>query len=74
MNVLPDYEVGDVVEYETFGGRPRRVLVSYKSHDIKNGEPGFDGTLIGPGSEPFGVWGYSRQIIAVHKTTRGDAA
>ena len=70
----PNYDVGDVIEYRVFGGAIRRVLVSEKYADVKNGEPGFSGTQVGPGDEPYGCWGYTHQITAVIKTVRGDAA
>lgn len=63
----PQYEVGDVIEYVAFAGERRQVRVTFKSSDIKNGRPGFDGELAGggPGSE---VWGYDSQIVRVVAT------
>jgi hypothetical protein len=69
-NMYPDehsfYQVGDTIEYLTFGGERRQVIVTNKDDDIKNGRPGFDGTLInetGPFNE---VWGYDDQIVRVY--------
>lgn len=55
------YEVGDVIEQDSFGGL-RLVLVTGREADVKNGRPGFVGTV--PGSE-FGAWGYDDQIVTV---------
>jgi hypothetical protein len=61
-----DYEVGDVIEYRTFTGNHRRVLVEYKEADVKNGRPGFDGTCTNGGANPgMTVWGYDDQITRV---------
>jgi hypothetical protein len=64
-----DYKVGDIIEYTPFGGGTRRVEVTHREADIKNGRPGFDGTLVGASHE-LGqrVWGYDRQITRVVKT------
>lgn len=59
---MPVYNVGDVIEYRTFGGDIRRVRVTFKSDDIKNGLPGFDGDLVN-GKGTF--WGYDDQIVRV---------
>jgi hypothetical protein len=72
----PDYRIGSVIEYRPFGGGLRRVRVTEKEDDIKNGRPGFAGQLIpvsasGVPSDPdeddafSGVWGYDRQIVRV---------
>ena len=60
-----DYEVGDIIEYRTFFGDTRRVLVGLKDEDIKNGHPGFDGFVVSkdPESDNMSVWGYDDQII-----------
>lgn len=74
------YEVGDIVEYEPFGGSRRLVLVTARyDHDVKRGlnradcscrdaeRPGFDGQVVGtPGD---GVWGYDSQIRSVWRAT-----
>lgn len=61
-----DYKVGDVVEYRPFGGGIRRVEVTNKDADVKNGLPGFDGELVDAGDQEWrGVWGYDDQIIRV---------
>jgi hypothetical protein len=64
MHMTIDYEVGDTIEYSPFGGGVRRVLVEAKESDIKNGYPGFDGTIAGGEAT---VWGYDDQIIRVVK-------
>lgn len=63
------YEIGDVVEYVTFGGETRIVEVIWKG-DVKDGEPGFDG--VEPGTDPNApscVWGYNDQITRVIKVS-----
>jgi hypothetical protein len=61
------YEEGDTIEYATPGGERRVVRVDLKSDDIKNGRPGFDGTIIRAGNTATGqtVWGYDDQIVRV---------
>ena len=65
-----NYQIGDTIEYTTFDGSVRRVLVQSKEDDIKNGRAGFTGILADAGqfdAEPdsFGVWGYDYQITKV---------
>lgn len=61
-----DYAVGDTVAYQLFGGGVRSgVRVVSKEADIKNGQPGFDGTCVGPDGEQMTVWGYDDQILSV---------
>ena len=64
-----DYQIGDVITYQPFGGGTRRVRVTHKEPDIKNGRPGFDGQLIGdvPDGLGDGVWGYDDQILMVSR-------
>ncbi len=58
-----DYKVGSIIGYETFDGVRRKVVVTAKEQDIKNGRAGFDGHIFG---EPNNlVWGYDYQIIRV---------
>lgn len=57
-----NYKVGSIIEYETFTGQVRRVKVTGKDSDIKNGRPGFDGVIQGNG---MSVWGYDSQITRV---------
>lgn len=58
-----NYEVGDVVSYEAFGGAARVVVVTHKVDDVKKGLPGFDGYLL---MDPtYTVWGYDDQITNV---------
>jgi hypothetical protein len=62
------YDIGDIIEYEAFGGLVRRVVVEEKLDDIKNGRPGFHGAEVGVdyGDGPLdGVWGYDSQITRV---------
>jgi len=54
-----DFSTGDVVAYEPFGGGERVVVVTGRSPH--NGQPAFDGTLIGA-DVPMEVWGYDDQI------------
>jgi hypothetical protein len=53
-------EVGDVLEYRTFGGDLRRLTVEEVEDDIKNGRPGFGGPVEG---SDFDGWGYDDQIV-----------
>ena len=53
------YDVGDVIEYSTFGGTIRRVRVTAKDPNIKNGQSGFDGESLDGKEE---VWGYDDQV------------
>jgi hypothetical protein len=71
---LNDFEIGDVVIYATWGNEIRRTLVEYKDENIKNDRAGFSGVLVDDDNnriflnkEPFGVWGYTDQIISVEK-------
>lgn len=57
------FGVGSIIEYGSFGGDTRRVEVTYVDHDIKNGRPGFDGTIVG--SDDGDVWGYCSQVTRV---------
>ena len=61
-----DYEIGDTIVYMTFGGTFRKVVVTDKEDDIKNGRPGFGGTLVHRDPEGWNdVWGYDSQITSV---------
>ena len=62
-----DYQVGDIVTYQPFGGGMRRVRVTHKEPDIKRGEPGFDGVLLGGEDAGELVWGYDDQILMVSR-------
>lgn len=55
------YKVGDTIQYRTFGGGLRTVVVTDKMDDVKNGRPGFDGYLVGDPQAM--VWGYDDQIV-----------
>ena len=60
-----DYKVGSVIGYETFDGTRRKVVVTAKVPQIKNGRDGFDGHIFG---EPNNlIWGYDHQVIRVFK-------
>lgn len=62
-----DYRIGSTIEYSTFSGSMRRVLVTEKEADIKNGRPGFGGDLVNDPANGVGdgVWGYDAQITRV---------
>ncbi len=60
-----DYTVGSVIEYTTFTGETRRMVVEYRYYDIKNGKPGFDGRLASDPSKTY--WGYDHQIDRIIK-------
>lgn len=69
-----DYEVGDTLEYRTFTGAIRKIVVTNSYDDVKNGQPGFDGTLVDP--DPSGwndVWGYDDQIVRVTRDAKKEA-
>ena len=79
-----NYEVGDIVRYETFTGDLRVVQITSKHSDIKNGRPGFDGLEVSSNrskarstllqqivSEDTRVWGYDSQIIRVFSVKAG---
>jgi hypothetical protein len=58
-----DYEAGDVIVYQTFGGGLRRVRVLGRLPDVKHGRPGFDGTVVSGREKGLDVWGYDYQIV-----------
>ena len=62
MTTTPAYGPGDTIEYRTFSGRSRRVVVEFRDDDIKDGQPGFDGLEVGTQE---GVWGYDDQVVRV---------
>lgn len=55
-----NYKEGDRIAYST-GGGIRIVTVDCREDDIKNGRPGFDGTM----DDGTTVWGYDAQITKV---------
>lgn len=59
-----NYKLGDVIVYHS-GGSKRVVLVDEKESDIKNGRPGFGGTVIDGPDTGMSVWGYDSQIEEV---------
>lgn len=69
MNRQNEYRVNSIIDYRASDGSIRRVRVEEKSPNIKNGRPGFDGTLISSSDstmgEGDGVWGYDEQIVRV---------
>jgi len=65
---MHDYNVGDTIAYQPFGGGERIIVVDDKDSNIKNGEPGFGGRLVNPGPDDWAdVWGYDFQITRVVK-------
>jgi len=60
-----DYKVGSVIGYEALDGTRRKVVVTEKISDIKNGRPGFDGYIVDQPENT--VWGYDKQIIRVFR-------
>ena len=62
-----NYRVGSTIEYETFGGDVRCVVVEKKEPDVKKGRPGFVGKLASAPTDFCGVWGYDEQITRVVK-------
>lgn len=60
-----DYKVGDIISYTTFSNVSRRVRVTAKYDDVKDGRPGFDGVSLILGGDAMDVWGYDDQITRV---------
>lgn len=67
------YEVGDIVTRRC----GRKVLVTRKLKDVKNGMPGYDGRTIETNdlgypdpSDEVDAWGYNADITAVERRTR----
>jgi len=60
-----NYSAGSIIEYRTFDGSVRRILVTERIPEIKNGRDGFDGLVIGQNGYNGNVWGYDSQIIRV---------
>jgi len=59
-----DYTVGSVIEYASFGPL-RRVKVVAVDPDVKNGRPGFDGTIVSGPEDGQPAWGYDSQVTRV---------
>ena len=59
------YRKGSIIEYKTFDGSLRKVLVTAIIPNIKNKKDGFDGLVVGDGCGDYSVWGYDDQIIRV---------
>ena len=57
------YSEGSIIDYRTWTGEVRRVLVKTREDDVKNGRSGFDGVMTN--DTTFEVWGYDDQIIRV---------
>ena len=55
------YTVGSTIEYQSTSGR-RVVKVSERIPNIRRGEPGFIGTLVGQ-TPVLEVWGYDSDVI-----------
>ena len=60
-----NYRKGSIIEYKTFDGSFRKVLITEKLDNVKNGRSGFDGLIVGDGQGEFSVWGYDYQITRV---------
>jgi hypothetical protein len=58
-----EYEAGDVIVYQTFGGGLRRVRVERRLANVKRGRPGFDGVVVSGPEKGKPVWGYDYQIV-----------
>lgn len=56
-----NYNVGDTIFYSPFLGGSRKVVVTLREDDIKNGRPGFSAVA----EDGFNVWGYDYQITHV---------
>lgn len=68
MSAAP--RVGDLVRYHPFGlvsFPARAVRVTAVHEDVKNGRPGFDGTVEGGPEEGAPVWGYTADIETVER-------
>ena len=57
------YSEGSIIDYRLVTGEVRRVLITEKLDDVKNGRSGFDGVLVD--DVGFEVWGYDDQIVRV---------
>ena len=57
------YRKGSIIEYKTFDGSRRKVLVTNRVPQIKNGKDGFDGLVLGEDGDS--VWGYDHQITRI---------
>ena len=58
-----NYSNGSIIDYRTWTGEVRRIIVTEKLDDVKNGRSGFDGVLVDDAT--FEVWGYDDQIVRV---------
>lgn len=65
--MTPTYAVGDIVVQSTHLGGTRRVVVTERLPDVKNGRPGFDGQVEGTTGDGGAVWGYDDQIMSVER-------
>ena len=65
-----NYSVGDTITYQTFGMDYRTVIVTERHENIKKGQPGFDGYVVGDPS--FSVWGYDHQILTATELMECD--
>lgn len=59
------YKVGDTIEYTTFGGDVRRVTVTAKHRNVKNGRAGFDAAMNNSDGGGVSVWGYDADVLRV---------
>jgi hypothetical protein len=63
-----DLAVGDIVEYQPFGGGTRIVKVTnVDAGDYPDRGGVFDGKLVDAPHSPNGVWGYGEQIRSIRK-------
>ena len=58
-----EYEAGDVICYQPFGGGLRRVRVVERLSDVKHGRPGFSGVVVSGPEKDLPVWGYDYQLV-----------
>jgi hypothetical protein len=59
------YKVGDTIEYTTYGGDVRRVTVTAKHRNVKNGRAGFDAAMNNSDGGGVSVWGYDADVLRV---------
>lgn len=72
-----NYRKGSIIEYVNMGGERLLVKVDGREDGIKNGRPGFDGTVVAFNGKQYRAvkqygevrlaWGYDAQITRVVK-------
>lgn len=60
-----NYGPGSIIVYRANGGEIRKVVVTCREEDVKNGVAGFEGHLLG--NPESWCWGYDDQITSVEK-------